>query len=120
MKEEETPESTEPALAVDWSAFVVPEMEPPSAEITKINSYGEITVGFSQAMMVPANMTVINSEILQFTVLTNNDLYNTETVIVYWEIIQFNEKFMKVRIEFTDSMLISSTSDLDSIELTFL
>lgn len=47
-------------------------------------------------------------------------MFDPETIILEWEIKQFNEDFMKVKLKFTDTMLVSSTSDLDSIELTFL
>jgi len=41
-------------------------------------------------------------------------------VLLDWEVIQFTEKYMKVQLNFNNPMLISSTSDMDLIEIEFL
>ena len=41
-------------------------------------------------------------------------------MILDWEVIQFIEKYMKVQLDFNNPMLISSTSEIDLIEMEFL
>jgi hypothetical protein len=54
-------------------------------------------------MMIPANFSLINYDMLEFSLHTENDLYDPETQILGWEIVSFTEEFMIVEFDFNDA-----------------
>ena len=72
-------------------------------------------------MLLPTNITELyDKEVMRISLKTNLELYKPKEMLKSWEIEQFKETYMLIKLNLADPILVSSTSDRDTFEMKIL
>lgn len=81
-----------------------------TASIKRIDERGEVTVAFSQAVLIPENYTSIDERFLSLKVIPKVKDTDLNKNISEWAVTQFSETQMTLKVNFTSPEEISIRS----------
>jgi len=115
-----TPESAIEIFGVEIEQIIPVTEEEPQAILTSVDELGQARIIFDQSMLVPQNLTLITPEMIEFSLRSEYDHYDTTQMIKDWEVIDFDDKWMLVQFYFDKEKFISSNQELDKMEMQFV
>ena len=87
---------------------------PLAAKISLISSGGEVTIVFSDDIMIFANLTSIDKSMLRLTVIPSSDSL-AEDLLFEWTATSMTSRILKLSLEFLTPLKVSSMVSLSSL-----
>jgi hypothetical protein len=107
-----------PMTEVKPTKEIVSQMSNCTAVIESVNSRGLMIIRFSTPMK-PQNITLYNSEFIDIYIMPSNDqdVYEPglEKLNLTWQVTEMKADYMKVKLNFTNELAISSHLEQDQV-----
>ena len=59
-------------------------------------------------MIIPLNFKNFTDEVLKVEIFSDFEVYDSEEMLLYWNVTEFENEFMKIQLHLQDPILVSS------------